>query len=102
MPGLPSTQECTTTSFIASMGVASQTMAANPCGLCWTLSYFVVVDAHSKWPEVFEMPSTSSARTIYALHHLFATYDIPEQVVSDNRLQFISDDFTTFLKKNGV
>ena len=32
----------------------------------------------------------------------FASYDLPEEAVTDNRLQFISTIFKTFLKKNGV
>ena len=65
-------------------------------------SFLVVVDAHSKWPEVFEMTSTSTTKTIATLRHLFAAYGLPEQVVSDNGPQFISEEFATFLKKNGV
>ena len=65
-------------------------------------SFFVVVDAHSKWPEIFEMSSTTTAKTIVALRHLFAAYGLPEKVVSDNGPQFIAEEFTTFLKENGV
>ena len=36
--------------------------------------FLVVVDAHSKWPEVFEMQSASTAKTIAVLRHLFAAY----------------------------
>ena len=48
------------------------------------------------------MSSTSTAKTITVLHHLFATYGIPEQVVSDNGPQFVAEEFETFLKRNGV
>ena len=64
--------------------------------------FLVVVDAHSKWPEVFEMPSTSTAKTIAVLRHLFAAYGLPEQVVSDNGPQFTAEEFKTFMKSNGV
>ena len=30
-------------------------------------SFFIVIDAHSKWPEVIEMSSTTSAQTIPVL-----------------------------------
>uniref|UniRef100_A0A1I7XH92 RNA-directed DNA polymerase n=1 Tax=Heterorhabditis bacteriophora TaxID=37862 RepID=A0A1I7XH92_HETBA len=41
-------------------------------------SYLVVVDAYSKWPEVFEMTSTSTGATIATLHKLFAQFGNPE------------------------
>ena len=62
----------------------------------------VAVDAHSKWPEVCEMSSTTTANTVRALRQLFAAYGLPEQIVSDNGPQFISADFAEFMKMNGV
>ena len=44
-------------------------------------NFLIVVDAHSKWPEVFEMASTTATKTIAILRQLFATYGLPEQVV---------------------
>ena len=38
---------------------------------------FVVVDTHSKWPEVFQMPTTIASMTISILQHLFAAYGLP-------------------------
>ena len=64
--------------------------------------FFIVVDAHSKWPEVYDMPSTTSQSTIDVLRHLFAAYGLPLQLVSDNGPQFISTEFTRFLEENGV
>ena len=45
--------------------------------------FLIVVDAHSKWPEVIQMSSTTSFKTIEALRSLFAKYGLPEQLVSD-------------------
>ena len=64
--------------------------------------FLIVVDAHSKWPEVIQMSSTTSSKTIDVLRTLFARYRLPEQVVSDNGTQFTSDEFAQFLKSNGV
>ena len=65
--------------------------------------YFILVDAHSRWPEIFYIPrSTSAASTITILRELFAKYGIPVHCVSDNGLQFRSEEFTRFLKMNGV
>ena len=66
-------------------------------------SYLILVDAHSKWPEVIDMKSnTTSAATITELRKIFARYGLPEQLVSDNGPQFVSAEFTQFLKSNGV
>ena len=65
-------------------------------------SFLVIVDAHSKWPEVFEMSSTSTSKTITVLRQLFAKYGLPEQVVSDNGPQFTSEEFRHFVKDNGI
>ena len=60
------------------------------------------MDAHSKWPEVFEMPNTSSSKTISVLRQLFSSHGLPHQLVSDNGPQFTSSEFALFLKANGV
>ena len=65
-------------------------------------SFLVIVDAHSKWPEIFDMPTTSATQTIATLRQLFASYGLPEQIVSDNGPQFTSEEFADFMKKNGI
>ena len=65
-------------------------------------SFLIVVDAHSKWPEVIEMSSTTAAKTIQVMRHLFSQYGLPQQLVSDNGPQFVSEEFGLFLKQNGV
>ena len=65
-------------------------------------TFLVIVDAHSKWPKVFEMTTTSAAKTIATLRHLFSTYGLPEQVVSDNGPQFTSEEFQQFIQSNRV
>ena len=64
--------------------------------------FLVLVDAFSKWPEVIEMSSSTTAKTIETLRHVFAVHALPEQLVSDNGAQFISDEFALFMKKNGI
>ena len=61
-----------------------------------------VVNAHSKWPEVMQMTSTSAEQTIIVLRQLFASYGLPLQLVSDNGPQFTAIEFQCFLKGNGV
>ena len=64
--------------------------------------FFIVVDAHSKWPEVISMSTTTSLATVAELTRLFASYGIPQQLVSDNGPQFTSGEFKEFLRTNGV
>ena len=48
------------------------------------------------------MSSTTSQATIRALRQFFATYGLPQQLVSDNGPQFSSVEFAAFLARNGV
>lgn len=65
-------------------------------------TYLVLVDAHSKWPEVFEMSSITSCKTIEVLRHIFASHGLPDHIVSDNGPQFTSLEFRQFLRCNGI
>ena len=64
--------------------------------------YLLVSDAHSKWPEIIELKSTTANKTIEELRKLFVSYGLPEQMVTDNGPQFISEQFAIFVKSNGV
>lgn len=62
----------------------------------------VIVDAHSKWPEVFVMSSTTAEKTISVLRSQFARFGVPEQFVSDSGPQFVSKEFERFTEANGI
>ena len=64
--------------------------------------FLVVVDAHSKWLEIFPMKTATSETTIVALRRLFSQFGLPEHIVSDNGTQFTSIQFKTFLRKNNI
>jgi len=64
--------------------------------------FLVMIDAHSKWVEVFPMASTTSTKTIECRRSCFAAYGIPEQPVSDSGSQFTSGEFKRFVGKNGI
>ncbi|KAK3107148.1 hypothetical protein FSP39_008158 [Pinctada imbricata] len=64
--------------------------------------YLIVVDSHSKWPEVFIMNSTTARATIRVLRCLFARQGIPSEIVSDNGPQFVAEEFKQFMKENGI
>ena len=48
------------------------------------------------------MKSTAAADTIAVLRCVFASFGLPEQIVSDNGLQFVAHEFAEFLRVNGV
>lgn len=52
----------------------------------------VVIDAHSKWPEVFVMEGTTAEETF---NTLFARLELPDQIVSDSGPQFTSESLRT-------
>lgn len=62
----------------------------------------VCVDAHSKWPEVAIMESTTTTKTIEKLGEIFSRFGSPVQLVSDNGPQLVSQEMTTFLQANGI
>ncbi len=66
--------------------------------------FLVIVDAHSKCPEVIQMSFTMSLNTIEALQALVARYmDYQNvQIVSDNGAQFTSQEFSDFVQANGI
>ena len=64
--------------------------------------FLIVVDSHSKWIEVEVMSSITSEATIEKLRDMFARHGIPQQLVSDNGSQFTSNEFSDFMKGNGI
>ena len=61
-----------------------------------------MVDAHSKWPEVIMMSTTTSTKTIEAFQVIFLRFGLPEQLVSDNGPQFTSQQFEQFVQHSGI
>lgn len=64
--------------------------------------FLVVVDAQSKWPEIFPVKTATAAKTVNLLRMLFARTGLPLQLVSDNGSQFMGEEFQQFLKRNGI
>ena len=64
--------------------------------------FLVVIDSHSKWIEVQHMTSITTEKTINELRLIFAQHGLPEEVVSDNGPQFVSNEFAEFMHKNGI
>ena len=64
--------------------------------------YLVLVDAYSKWVEIFQTNGPNSKETIKHLKHCFCTMGLPVTIVSDNGPCFTSSEFKDFLANNGI
>ena len=63
---------------------------------------FVMIDAHSKRPEIFMMKLTSTEKSINVVRSVFARNGLCSQIVNDNGPQFVSEAFSNFMKSNGI
>ena len=97
VPELSAHSQCTESSTSPPVDVSGKTLgkaAHRPYRTFYgPFMFFVVVDAHSKWPEVTVMDSTTSEKTVDVLRELFSLYGVPTQIVSDNGPQFVSKEF---------
>ena len=64
--------------------------------------WLIIVDATSKWLEVFPMRSITAERTVAILLDVFARWGFPRVVVSDNGPQWIAQTFKDFCARNNV
>ena len=64
--------------------------------------FLVVVDAHSKWVDIYKTRGTSTAETVQCLQHSFSMFGLPVSIVSDNGPCFSSSEFKEFAVKCGV
>ncbi|KAK3748633.1 hypothetical protein RRG08_053013 [Elysia crispata] len=64
-------------------------------------TYLLLVDYHSRWPEIRLLEHLTSAAIIVRLKSIFATHGIPEVVMSDNGPQFASAEFQKFTREFG-
>ena len=64
--------------------------------------FIIIVDAHSKWVEIFQTSGTSTTETIKWLRHVFAHFGIPVSLVSDNGPCFTSEEFRRFVDQCGI
>ncbi|XP_049876804.1 uncharacterized protein K02A2.6-like isoform X1 [Pectinophora gossypiella] len=64
--------------------------------------YLIMIDARTKWIEVFPVNSTSAVSTIDKLSEVSARWGLPRQIVSDNGPPFTSKEFTSFLTRQGI
>ncbi|BHF61522.1 hypothetical protein SprV_0100449700 [Sparganum proliferum] len=66
------------------------------------VSYLILVDAYSKWPEIAPLNPATASATIAFLRRIFSQYGLPEVLVSDNGSQFISSSFEDFCGQHNI
>ncbi len=64
--------------------------------------FLILVNAHSKWMDVYLVSTASSGITIDCLRKSFSNHGLPEMLVSDNAAYFVSTEFKEFMNKNGI
>ncbi|XP_040195388.1 uncharacterized protein K02A2.6-like, partial [Rana temporaria] len=65
-------------------------------------TFLIIVDAHSKWPEVIPVTQPTTKATVSILLHLAATFGYPREIVTDNGAQFTSQEFQHFLTAHNI
>ncbi|XP_015122715.1 uncharacterized protein K02A2.6-like [Diachasma alloeum] len=65
-------------------------------------TFLIVVDSTTKWLEVKRVSSPNSLNVIKVLRALFATFGIPDTIVSDNGTAFTSEEIKAFYQRNGI
>ncbi|CAH8512294.1 unnamed protein product [Dicrocoelium dendriticum] len=66
------------------------------------ISYLVMVDAYSKWPEVVAVNPPTASATLACLQRIFSQHGLPEVLVSDNGTQFTSSVFEDFCRRHCI
>ncbi|KAI7802842.1 hypothetical protein IRJ41_020318 [Triplophysa rosa] len=64
--------------------------------------FLILVDSHSKWMDVYPVIHATYTVTIEKLRSCFSTHGLPKMLVSDNATCFKSEEFETFMKRNGI
>ena len=62
----------------------------------------VLIDLHSKWPEVRPTHTITTAAIRDFLAECFTRWGMPEEIITDNGRQFVSHEFDKFLQQHGI
>ena len=89
------------------MGISGQTLGTlhlDFVGPFKTFMWLIVVNAHSKWPELFkfQVGSSGTKQLILSLKHLVASFEIPKKIATDNGPQFVAKEFKDFCNQQGI
>nr|VZI32415.1 unnamed protein product [Spirometra erinaceieuropaei] len=66
------------------------------------VSYLILVDTYSKWPEIAPLNPATASATIAFLRRIFSQHGLPEVLVSDNGSQFTSSLFEDFCRQHNI
>ena len=72
------------------------------CGPLDGMMFLVVIDAHSKWVDIYPTKATTTAVTLDKLRTSFAAWGLPRIIVSDNAACFTCPAFQQFCAVNGI
>ena len=62
----------------------------------------IIVDSFTKWVEVYPMNDIKTVSTLKCLRKTFSVFCIPYTLITDNGPLSVSEEFETFVKKNGI
>ena len=67
-------------------------------------NFLVIVDYYSRWIEVLDVKSTTTAACVAKMKDVFASFVYPEEIisVSNNDPQFASSEFRSFVESNWI
>nr|VZI41321.1 unnamed protein product [Spirometra erinaceieuropaei] len=66
------------------------------------VSYLILIDAYSKWPEIAPLNPASPSVAIAFLRRIFSQHGLPEVLVPDNGSQFASPKFEDFCRQHNI
>ena len=64
--------------------------------------FLIIVDAHSKWLDIYPTPGPTANETIKCLHYSLSQFGFPISIVSDNGPCFTSQELKTFTNNCGI
>nr|VZI29405.1 unnamed protein product [Spirometra erinaceieuropaei] len=66
------------------------------------VSYLILVDAYSKWPEIAPLNPATTSPTIAFLRRIFSQHGLPEVLVSNNGSKFTASTFEDFCRQYNI
>ncbi len=72
------------------------------CGPIKGYYFLIIIDAYSKYLEIYPTKSLTSATTIRLLRSCFSRWGLPTTIVSDNAPGFTSEEFESYLYLQGI